>query len=97
MTLTDRSAFTNKQRIYDQIAKHDLDAIVVAQMENVVYCSGFYNFDLRLLPDRICIVIWPREGERHLRGGGGGEPFTAVQQPLFLFIQSGNRLRQAHI
>jgi Xaa-Pro dipeptidase len=63
MPLTDRSAFTNKQRIYDALAKHDLDAVVVAQMENVVYCSGFYNFDLRLLPDRICIVIWPREGE----------------------------------
>lgn len=63
MTLADRSAFTNQQRIYDIIAKHDLDAVVVTQMENVVYCSGFYNFDLRLLPDRICIVVWPREGE----------------------------------
>ncbi|CAN5527039.1 Xaa-Pro dipeptidase PepQ [soil metagenome] len=63
MPLTDRSAFTDKQRIYDQIAKHNLDAVVVAQMENVVYCSGFYNFDLRLLPDRICLVVWPREGD----------------------------------
>jgi Xaa-Pro dipeptidase len=63
MTLKDRSAFTDTARIYDQVAKHDLDAIVVAQMENVVYCSGFYNFDLRLLPDRICMVVWPREGE----------------------------------
>jgi Xaa-Pro aminopeptidase len=63
MPLTDRSAFTNRQRIYETLAKHGLDAVVVAQMENVVYCSGFYNFDLRLLPDRICIVVWPREGE----------------------------------
>ena len=62
MTLKDRSAFTNKQRIYDSLAKHNLDAVVVAQMENVVYCSGFYNFDLRILPDRICMVVWPREG-----------------------------------
>ncbi|MGI9606545.1 MAG: M24 family metallopeptidase [Acidimicrobiales bacterium] len=63
MTLKDRSAFTNKQRIYDSLAKHDLDAIVVAQTENVVYCSGFYNMDLRILPDRICMVVWPREGK----------------------------------
>ena len=63
MTLKDRSAFTNKQRIYDSLAKHNLDAVVVAQMENVVYCSGFYNFDLRILPDRICMVVWPREGD----------------------------------
>jgi len=62
MTLKDRSAFTNKQRIYDSLVKHDLDAVVVAQMENVVYCSGFYNMDLRILPDRICMVVWPREG-----------------------------------
>jgi len=63
MTIKDRSAFTNKQRIYDSLAKHDLDAVVVAQMENVVYCSGFYNMDLRILPDRICMVVWPREGD----------------------------------
>ncbi len=63
MTLKDRSAFTNTQRIYDALATHNLDAVVVAQMENVVYCSGFYNFDLRLLPDRICLVVWPREGD----------------------------------
>ena len=63
MTLKDRSAFTNKQRIYDSLAKHDLDAVVVAQMENVVYCSGFYNMDIRILPDRICMVVWPREGD----------------------------------
>lgn len=63
MTLIDRSAFTNKQRIYDTLAKHDLDAVVVAQMENVVYCSGFYNMDLRILPDRICMVVWPQQGD----------------------------------
>ena len=63
MTIKDRSAFTNKQRIYDSLAKHGLDAVVVAQMENVVYCSGFYNMDLRILPDRICMVVWPREGD----------------------------------
>ena len=77
MTLQDRSAFTNKQRIYDQIAAHDLDAIVVAQMENVVYCSGFYNFDLRLLPDRICIVVWPRKASRYSLSRIGVKPVTA--------------------
>lgn len=63
MPLTDRRPFTNISRIYETLARHELDAVVVAQMENVVYCSGFYNFDLRLLPDRICLVVWPREGE----------------------------------
>lgn len=63
MTLKDRSAFTDKQRIYDTLAKHNLDAVVVAQTENVIYCSGFYNFDMRILPDRICMVVWPQEGD----------------------------------
>lgn len=63
MPLPNRSAFTNQRRIYEMLEKHELDAVVVAQAENVVYCSGFYNFDLRLLPDRVCLVVWPREGE----------------------------------
>lgn len=63
MPLTDRSAFTDQQRIRDCIATAELDAVLAIQAENVIYCSGFYNFDLRMLADRMCIVVWPREGE----------------------------------
>lgn len=63
MPLTDRRAFTDVQRIDSVLESHELDAVVVTQMENVVYCSGFYNFDLRLLPDRICAVVWPTNGD----------------------------------
>jgi Xaa-Pro aminopeptidase len=63
MPLKDRSAFTDTQRIRDCIAAAELDAVLAIQAENVIYCSGFFNFDLRLLNDRMCIVVWPREGE----------------------------------
>lgn len=63
MPLKDRSAFTNTARIRDCIARADLDAVLAVQPENLIYCSGFYNFDLRTLPDRICIALWPREGD----------------------------------
>jgi Xaa-Pro aminopeptidase len=61
--LKDRSAFTNQQRIYNCIAEAGLDAVLAIQAENVIHCSGFYNFDLRMLGDRMCVVVWPREGE----------------------------------
>lgn len=63
MPLKDRSAFTNTARIRECIARAELDAVLAVQAENVIYCSGFYNFDLRTLPDRMCIALWPREGE----------------------------------
>jgi Xaa-Pro aminopeptidase len=63
MARDDRSAYSDTQRIRDGIARADLDALIAVQPENVIYCSGFYNYDLRTLPDRICAAIWPREGE----------------------------------
>lgn len=63
MPLKDRSAFTDRPRIHEVLDRHDLDAVLAIQAENVIHCSGFYNFDLRALPDRMCIVVWPREGE----------------------------------
>src|SRR5437763_15599328 len=39
------------------------DAVLVVSPENLPYYTGFYNFDLRGIPERIHVVVWPRGGE----------------------------------
>lgn len=63
MALLDRSAFTDTSRIRRCIANSGFDAVLAIQAENVIHCSGFYNFDLRALADRMCIVVWPLVGD----------------------------------
>jgi Xaa-Pro aminopeptidase len=46
-------------------------AVLVASPENVTYLSGFYHPDLRTLPERLHLVVWP----------AGGEPTFVVPRP----------------
>lgn len=45
------------------LRRHDLAAVVVAGPDNVGYLSGFYHPDLRYVPKRLHIVVWPAKGE----------------------------------
>lgn len=58
-----RGALTNIERLTTTIANGPYDAVIVMSPENVPYYSGFYNMDLRSIPERVHLVVWPRDGE----------------------------------
>lgn len=62
-TACTRLAYVDLDRARSLIDQGPFDAIVSLAPENVPYLSGFYNMDLRLLRERLHIVVWPRGGE----------------------------------
>lgn len=58
-----RGKYVDIDRLQKTINDGPYNAVVVMSPENVPYYSGFYNFDLRGIPERIHIVVWPRGGE----------------------------------
>jgi Xaa-Pro aminopeptidase len=60
---TTRGKYTDLAGIRRNIDNGPFDAVLVMSPENIPYYSGFYNLDLRGLPERMHIVVWPRGGE----------------------------------
>lgn len=58
-----RGKYTDVDRIKAAIADGPFDAVIVMSPENVPYYSGFWNFDLRGIPERVHFVVWPKTGE----------------------------------
>ncbi len=58
-----RAAYVDIERIRRTVDEGPYEAVLALAPENVPYYSGFYNIDLRLLPERLHICIWPRGGE----------------------------------
>ena len=58
-----RSRYTDIERLRNTIDNGPYEAVVVMSAENVPYYGGFYNMDLKLLPERMHLVVWPRGGE----------------------------------
>jgi Xaa-Pro aminopeptidase len=58
-----RGKYTNIERLTKTIADGPYDAVIVMSHENIPYYSGFYNMDLRFIPERMHFVVWPRDGE----------------------------------
>lgn len=58
-----RGKYTNIDRINSAVAESPYDAVIVMSPENVPYYSGFWNFDLRGIPERVHFVVWPKNGE----------------------------------
>jgi len=58
-----RAPYVDLDRIRRTIDEGPYDAVLALAPENVPYYSGFYNIDLRLLPERLHVCIWPRGGE----------------------------------
>ena len=50
-------------RIKEALALYALDAALAISMENVFYLSGAWISTQKAIPDRLAIVVWPREGE----------------------------------
>lgn len=60
---TIRGKYVDIDRIQRTVSEGPYDAVVVVSPENVPYYSGFYNMDIRIIPERIHIVVWPRDGD----------------------------------
>lgn len=58
-----RGKYTDLNRIKAAIADGPFDAVIIMSPENVPYYSGFYNFDLRGIPERVHFIVWPKNGE----------------------------------
>ena len=66
----DRARYLDVSRIRRLVDEGPHDALVCLSPENVPYFSGFYNMDIRLIPERLHIIVWPK----------GGEPAFVVMQ-----------------
>jgi Xaa-Pro aminopeptidase len=60
----------------DALVAQDLDALVVASPENVLYLSGARIFTQRLIPDRLACVVWLRRGRPTIVVGDIEEEFA---------------------
>ncbi len=58
-----RAKYINIDNLRKTINEGPYDAVIVMSAENVPYYSGYYNYDLRVLPERLHYVIWPKGGE----------------------------------
>lgn len=75
-----RGQYTNIERLTDTISNGPYDAVIVMSHENIPYYSGFYNMDLRFIPERVHLVVWPR----------AGEPSFVVTQVRARYMQPGD-------
>lgn len=56
----ERIRYVDLGRIREAIDNGPFDAVIAMSPENVPYFSGFYNMDLRIIPERLHIVVWAR-------------------------------------
>ena len=59
----ERPRYVDVDRIRRAISEGPYEGLIALSPENVPYFSGFYNMDLRLLPERMHIAVWPKAGE----------------------------------
>lgn len=58
-----RGKYVDPGRIRRAVDSGPYAAVIALAPENVPYFSGFYNMDVRLIPERLHMVVWPRDGE----------------------------------
>lgn len=63
LSQTLRGKYIHVETIRRTVDNGPYDAVIVVSPENVPYYSGFYNMDLRTLPERFHFAVWPRGGE----------------------------------
>ncbi len=49
-------------RMSAALARDNLDAVLAISMENVFYLSGAWIVTQKAIPDRLAMVVWPRDG-----------------------------------
>ena len=50
------------EKLWEALEQAKLDAIVAISPENVLYLSGVNIITQRLIPERLALVVWPRDG-----------------------------------
>lgn len=63
MSDTDAIAEHVRARMRAALAATDLNAVIALSPENVFYLSRALILTQRYIPDRLALVVWPREGE----------------------------------
>ncbi len=58
-----RGKYVNLENLRKTVDGGPYEAVIAMSPENVPYYSGFFNMDLRTLPERFHFVIWPRDAE----------------------------------
>lgn len=59
----DGGAYLDVERVRRLVAESGFAAVLAVSQENVTYLSGFYHPDLRALPERPHLVVWPASGD----------------------------------
>ena len=60
---TDRTRFTNVERLQRLVVESGLDAVLATSFENVTYASAFYRPSGRIITEMMDTVVWPAEGK----------------------------------
>jgi len=63
VTKARRGKYTNIARVYETVAGGPYEALILNAPESIPYFSGFFNLDIRLLPERFHFVVWPKHGD----------------------------------
>jgi Xaa-Pro aminopeptidase len=58
-----KSELSNLDRLKKLVDESELDAVIATSLENITYITGHYNPQMRVLTDRLNIVVWPKESE----------------------------------
>ena len=53
-------------RMNAALEEYNLDVVVAISMENVYYLTGAWIMTQKDIPDRLALVVWPRQGEPQL-------------------------------
>lgn len=59
----ERIKYVDLERIRKRVDEGPYEAIIAMAPENVPYFSGFYNMDLRIIPERLHLAVWPKGKE----------------------------------
>jgi len=77
---TKRGKYVDIDRLRRTVDEGPYDAVIVTSPENIPYYSGFWNYDLRGIPERMHFVVWPR----------GGEPTFVVGERRYRALEPGD-------
>jgi Xaa-Pro aminopeptidase len=63
---TEQTAAFKAGRMHSALEESDYDAVLAVSVENVYYLSAAWIITQRLIPERLAVVLWPRQGDPSL-------------------------------
>jgi Xaa-Pro aminopeptidase len=81
---------TNHERLKEKIRQYELDAVVAISQPNLTYTSGFYNFDMTLLPfERLHATVTDADGRVTFVHPRREEPVETFVDDVVVYDASG--------